>query len=108
MGILGTTVLGMIVVATPLAIWVSWTEWMFIGVIVTGIAAAALFIALDPAEPREGRDQPDSSKTVTRLDDQIVAELSNLHPFVYHNRLSAERRLQTTLDKVKEALRGRR
>lgn len=106
MGILATSVLAIIVLVTPLAMWASWTESMFIGVIVLGVVAAVLYCLLDRAETPAGRDPRATPGTIDRLSDQAAAELSNLQPFVYHNRLSAEGHLQRTLDKVKETLRG--
>ncbi|HSE95593.1 MAG TPA: hypothetical protein VLD61_06845, partial [Methylomirabilota bacterium] len=103
---LGLNALAMIVLISPLALWVSWTEWMFVAVIVIGLTTGALYFLLDRSpDPVEGgpRGRPQAT-TVTPVDDQLLAELSNLNPMVYHNRLSAERRLQNTLDKIKEAL----
>ena len=107
MGVLGTSVLAVIILVTPLALWVSWTGSMFVGVIVLGVTAAALYCLLDRTGTPRGRDQAASPRTVDRLDEQTVEELSNLQPFVYHNRLSVERHLRNTLDKVKETLRGK-
>ena len=104
---LTASVLGMIVVATPLAMWVAWTGWMFVGALFVGVAAAALHCALDQVGVSTAGEPHRSPETVSPLDDGIVAELSNLQPFVYHNRLSAERRLQSTLDKIKERLSAR-
>jgi hypothetical protein len=105
MRILVTSILAVIVLVTPLALWASWTESIFIGVMVLGVVAAALRCVLDPAETPAGRDPSASPGTVDRLSDQMAAELSNLQPFVYHNRLSAEGHLQRAFDKVKGALR---
>jgi hypothetical protein len=108
MGILATSVLAIIVLVTPLALWVSWTGPMLIGVMVLGVVSAALYCVLDRVETGVGRDPRATLGTIDRLSDQAAAELSNLQPFVYHNRLSVEGRLQRTLDKVKETLRDRR
>jgi hypothetical protein len=73
-----TSALAMVVLATPLALWVSWTEEMWRG------------------GPR--------SRTISALDDRVTAELSNLNPMIYHNRLSAEGTLRNTLERVKRTL----
>lgn len=106
-GILGSTLLAMVVVATPLAMWVSWTEGIFIGVIVVGGVAFLLYCMLQRVEAPAGRVPRGPSKTVSHLDDGMVKDLSDLQPFVYHNRGSAEARVQRTFDKVKEALKGK-
>jgi hypothetical protein len=105
-GILGSTLLAMVVVATPLAMWVSWTEGIFVGVIVVGLVAALLYCVVERGGAPAGRDPLGPSKTVSRLDDRMVKDLSDLQPFVYHNRGSAEARIRRTFDKVKEALEG--
>jgi hypothetical protein len=99
-----TTSLAMIVMMTPLAMWVSWTDRIFIGVSAVGVVAAVLYCLLDRGEAPASRDRPAAPQTVSDLDDRLLAELSNLQPFVYHNRLSADSRLRRTLDKVKAAL----
>jgi hypothetical protein len=96
----------MVVVATPLAMWASWTEGIFIGVIVVGLVAALLYCALDRGGAPAGRDPRGPSSTVSRLDDRMINDLSDLQPSVYHNRGSAEARVRRTFDKVKEALKG--
>jgi hypothetical protein len=54
--ILGTTLLAMVVVATLLAMRVSWTEWSFIGMIVVGLVATLVYRVLDRVEAPAGRD----------------------------------------------------
>jgi hypothetical protein len=103
---LSVSALGMIVLISPLALWVSWTEWMFVAVIVAGLTAAALYCLWDRS-PCPGRSEPPgrrATRTVSAVDDALLAELSNLNPMVYHNRLSVESRLQATLDRIKQAL----
>lgn len=107
LGTLGSTLLAMIVVATPLALWMSWTEGIFTGVIVVGLVAALLYCVLERGGVPVGRDPQGPSRTVSRLDDRMVKDLSDLQPFVYHNRGSAEARVRRTFDKVKEALKGK-
>jgi hypothetical protein len=103
--ILVTSALALIVLVSPLLMWVSWTEKMFVGVIVLGVIAGGLYCLLDRfADPVAG-DPGRAPRTLSALDDQMVAELSNLGPMIYHNRLSAEGRLRKVLDRVKRSLR---
>ncbi len=104
----GTSTLAIVVLIAPLAMWVSWSERMFIWVIAIGIGAAALYFALDQAGPATDGQRSAPSRTVSQLDDELVAEVSNLQPFVYHNRLSAEPRPRHSFDKVKKALEDER
>jgi hypothetical protein len=103
---LGLSALAMIVLISPLALWVSWTEWMFVAVVVVGLTAAVLYCLWDRS-PEPGKSEPagrQATRTVSAVDDELLAELSNLNPMVYHNRLSIESRLQATLDRIKQAL----
>jgi hypothetical protein len=107
---LGLDVLGLLVLMTLPAMWVSWTEAMLVGVTGIGLIAAALYCLLLRFERPRGRGQraAAASGTVSAVNDRVLAELSNLGPMVYHNRLTAERGLQNTLDKVKQAFQDER
>ena len=85
---IGFTLLGMVVAATPIALWVAWTHTIFFGVILVGAVAAALycyfadFANLRPMTPRAF---PDEVRRAT-LDDGFVRDVQRLHPFVHHHR----------------------
>ena len=71
-----------------------------------GLTAAVLYCLWDRS-PEPGKSEPtgrQATRTVSAVDDELLAELSNLNPMVYHNRLSIESRLQATLDRIKQAL----
>ena len=99
-------VLGMIVMVTPLALWVAWTDTILFGVLLTGISAAFLYCILnyfekpDDAVPYEGAHPSRGT-----IPDALVEELQDLHPFIHHhsprgdpNFLAAMRRLRRFLD----------
>ena len=87
---LGLIVLGLVLVATPLALWVAWTEAILIAVLATGLSAGGLYCLLvrleKPALPARGQDC--GRLRVEPLPDETIDELQGLHPFIHHHRAS--------------------
>ena len=94
--------LGMLALMSLPAMWVSWTEAMLLAVAGIGVITGTLWCLLGRVEGSE--DSGRRTGTVNVLNDQMLAELSNLGPMIYHNRLSAEPRLENALNRVKRAL----
>ena len=82
------TAFGLIMAATPLALWVAWSKTTFILVLAIGAAAGVLFCVLYGHEKSSDEEQREDSSpgTMENLDDEFFLELSSLGPFVYHNR----------------------
>ena len=72
-----------------------------------GAVAFLLYCVLQRVEAPAERVPRGPSKTVSHLDDGMVKDLSDLQPFVYHNRGSVEARVQRTFDKIKGALKSK-
>ena len=95
--------LGLVLMATPLALWVAWTDTVLLLVLAAGITAGALYCVLVYLEKPVG-DGARSLRT-RLLSDEAVADLQDLHPFIHHHQpsggpkfLSAMRRLRKRLD----------
>ena len=77
---LGLTLLGLVLVATPLALWVAWSDTMLFAVLAAGAAAGVLYCLLarfeQPARPAQGK----ASGIVRReaLPDWILGDLQRL------------------------------
>ncbi len=57
----GLIFLGLVLMVTPLALWVAWTETNFLGVLATGAIALVLYGVLDrferPANPSQSESK---------------------------------------------------
>ncbi len=77
----GLMLLGFAMMLTPLALWVAWTETIFIVVLVTGATAAALYSFLvrfeKPADPAQS--EPSDYVRPVILRDKFILELQRLH-----------------------------
>jgi hypothetical protein len=102
------TAAGLIMVATPLALWLAWSQATFVLVLGAGAAFGLLFFVLYPdtraTTNQEQRKDP-NSKTMENLDDKFLSELSDMGPFIYHhNRLSGDSRFRRKMARLKKHL----
>ena len=102
----GLIFLGLVLMATPLALWVAWTETIFIGVLATGAAALVLYGVLDrferPANP--ARSETSDDVRAGNLPDEIIVELQDLHPFIHHHRPTGGPKFHTAMFRLKKYL----
>jgi len=72
----GLILLGGVLMMTPLALWVAWTETIFLGVLATGATALVLYGVLDQFERPANPTQSESSDYVRamNLTDEVIAE----------------------------------
>ncbi len=78
----GLIFLGLVLMATPLALWVAWTETIFLVVLGTGATALVLYGVLDRFE-RPANPAPIETSDYIRavnLPDKIIAEFQSLPP----------------------------
>ena len=82
------TLLGLILMATPLALWVAWSETILFGVLATGFAAGVLYCVLarfeEPGRPAKGK--PGADRRPMALPDEALEDLRGLHPYIHHHR----------------------
>ena len=71
---------------------------LYAALVAAGLAAFVLFCALYTEAP--GR-HAGSGRTVSGLDDEFLAKLSNMGPFVYHNRLSGDAGFRRKMARLK-------
>ena len=101
----GLIVLGLILMATPLALWVAWSEIVFVVVLVSGGVAAWLYCVLVEYERPPGPQRP--GPPYHRVDawaDRLIENIQRLHPFVHHNRLSATTKFNAAMADLKRFL----
>ncbi len=102
----GLIFLGLVLMVTPLALWVAWTETIFLAVLATGATALVLYGVLDrferPANPARSETSDDVRAGI--LPDEIIVELQNLHPFIHHHRPSGGPKFHTAMSRLKRHL----
>jgi hypothetical protein len=102
------TLFGLVVAVTPLALWVAWSDVMLLGVLLAGAAAAVLCGLLaddedsDPARPRE------SGPAAPEAGERFLGELTDLGPWIHHNRLRPDARFAARMDRLRQALQPER
>jgi hypothetical protein len=100
------TAAGLIMAAIPLALWVAWDQ----ATLVLGLAASAALGLLsfvlyaDTRATNQEQRKDSNSRTMEHLDDEFLSELSDMGPFVYHNRLSADSRFRRKMARLKKKL----
>lgn len=98
--------LGLVLMVTPLALWVAWSGKVLLIVLIAGAAAAVLYCLLvrfeSPAPPAENQ----AAVRTEPLPDDLLDELQSLHPFVYHNRLTREGKARGVMRRLRAHLYG--
>ena len=104
----GLILLGLVLMVTPLALWVAWTETIFLGVLATGATALVLYGVLErferPANPAQG-ETSDHVRAVN-LPDKIIVDLQGLHPYRHQHRPSGSSKFHTAMNRLKKHLYG--
>ena len=100
-----TGILGLVLVFSPLALWVAWSEQVLLLVLSGGIAA---IIALALIYRLSGDERDDavaaSGGRPASLSDEFIAEVSSMAPWIYHNRLSGDSRFQAKMRRLRKLL----
>ncbi len=103
---IGMIVFGAILALTPLALWVAWTETVFVIVLAVGAIAGVLCCVLaDGPDPvLEDRRELSRPQSTTTLPDEFVAGLHEIFPLIYHHRRIGDPFFQRKLDRLKKLL----
>lgn len=103
---LGLLLLGLVLMATPLALWVAWTDTLLLVVLAAGVTASVLYCVLvrfeRPAVPGQS-DSADSAR-IAQLPGKLIEELQALHPFVHHHRPSGGPKFRAAMNRLKRLL----
>ena len=96
------TVLGLLLAAMPVALWVAWTPIVWAVVFAVGFAAAALLIAL--AHRRTAEEAGASpGKAPPALPDTFVATIHEVFPLTYHHSREGPRRFRDAMEKLRRS-----
>jgi hypothetical protein len=105
----GATVLGIILAATPVALWVAWTPALLGAVLLAALVCSALLILL--AECAPDRDQSETGAQGLREGDgipgAIVEEVHGVFPLIYHHSGRRNSRFRHAMERVSRLIEGR-
>jgi len=104
---IGVAVLGIVLAAIPLALWIAWTPGLFLGVLAVGGASAVLIIALVDwqriaVDDRRAQRDPASRAAIS---DEFVAEIQRISPLTYHHARIEKARYRDAMEKLRQLLR---
>ncbi len=104
-----TTILGIVLVLTPLALWVAWSKQALLLVMAIGIAAMiglllCRWLTDDNRYAAHGGSERSPRIGPASLSDEFVAELSSMGPWTYHNRLTGDYRFRMKMERLRKLL----
>jgi hypothetical protein len=88
------TVIGMVLAATPVALWVAWTPAMLAAVLAVAVLGAGLLVLITE-EKAEG-----AAEDGARLPEAFLQEVQQLHPMIYHHSGRRSSRFQRTMRRL--------
>ena len=93
------TVLALILMVTPLLIWVAWSDVVLFVVLASGGTAGVLYCILVQFEKPDGSQCADSrsGSGPVALPDELLEELQQLHPYIHHHRPSGTPEFNTAM-----------
>ena len=102
----GLILLGLVLMVTPLALWVAWTKAIFLGVLATGAIALVLYGVLQRFERPADSARSDTPVYVRGKlwPYKLIVELQKLHPFIHHHRPSGSPKFQMAMFHLKKRL----
>ena len=93
-----TTILGVILAVTPVALWISWTASLLFGVMAVALVSAVLLVLLTESSPQAGNDG-----RVT-LPERFIEEVHELFPLTYHHSMRGRARFRSTMKRLSQDL----
>jgi hypothetical protein len=96
------TGLGLVLAATPLGLWIAWTETLLLSVIAVAVVCAALLVLLTDFS-RSAGDEPragDGGADQAVLPEGFVDEVHRLFPLTYHHSLSGSARFRRAMARL--------
>jgi hypothetical protein len=104
---IGNVVLGLLLSAIPLALWIAWSEIVFFAVLATCFIAMGLLIALTRSSNSAETDRQAENRADRRdgISPEFIAELHRLVPFTYHHRLLGDTRIRKKMARLRALMR---
>ena len=92
------TLLGLVLAATPVALWIAWEPEILVGVLATTLVSALLLVLVHRriAPQRDAPAQPHPE-----LRDEFFVEMHRVFPLVHHHRRKQSARFARAMQKVR-------
>ena len=87
------TLLGLVLAATPVVLWVAWTPALFVATLASCLLSAALLVVLTEPTARDAADG-------VRLPEAFLDEAQGLHPMIYHHSGRRSSRFQRAMGRL--------
>ena len=95
---IGEAVLGLVLAATPLALWIAWTATLVLCVMLLALLCVVLLALLvESAPPGEHRDGETAA-----LPPEFIEEVHRLFPLTYHHSRHETARFRQAMQKIAE------
>jgi hypothetical protein len=96
---MGEAVIGIVLAATPVLLWIAWTPEILLGVMLVSVLCAALLVVLTESSQDQGGDVPRA------LPPEFVAEVHELFPLTYHHSRHETPRFRRAMKKMSRLIR---
>ena len=73
------TLLGAVLAATPVLLWISWSPEMLAGMLLASLVCGGLLVLVTEAHPESVREDG------LRLSAEFIEEAQTLHPMIHHH-----------------------
>ena len=91
------TLLGLVLAATPVALWIAWEPEILVGVLATTLVSALLLVLVH----RRIAPQGDIHTPHPELRDEFFVEMHRVFPLVHHHRRKQSARFARAMQKVR-------
>jgi len=97
--------LGLVLAAVPLALWVAWSPAVYYLVFAVCFVAAGLFILLTRIGSAETPPPGAKVEAPARLGEEFITELHRQTPLTFHHRRLGDRRIRNKLARLRALMR---
>jgi hypothetical protein len=96
------TVLGVILLVLPLALWVAWSKLVFVTVLTVGAIALGLICLITSLEDTNAGHarRAERTKPLIVVTDKFFEELHRLYPLTYHHRKTGSRKFRKAMKRL--------
>jgi hypothetical protein len=94
------TALGLVLTATPVALWIAWTPTMLFSVLAAAVLSALLLVLIHHFVAAEGAP----GGRTAQLDEQFFVEMHRISPLVHHHSRRESARFRDAMRRVRRLL----
>ena len=91
-----TTLLGVILAVTPVALWIAWSATLVIAIMAIAMLSALLLAALTES----GAPRHDGASGRVALPEEFIDEVHRLFPLTYHHSAAGPSRFQRAMSRL--------